>query len=53
MIKFQVYRPFGLYIVKNNCIGIFVSHDPLIREFADDIYVMKNGSLIKENEIVD
>ena len=49
----KVYKILKEYIVKNNCIGIFVSHDPLIREFADDIYVMKNGSLIKENEIVD
>ena len=47
----KVYKVLKEYIVKNNCIGIFVSHDPLIREFADDIYVMKNGSLIKENEI--
>ena len=49
----KVYKILKEYIVKNNCTGIFVSHDPLIREFADDIYVMKNGSLIKENEIVD
>ena len=49
----KVYKILKEYIVKNNCIGIFVSHDPLIRELADDIYVMKNGSLIKENEIVD
>lgn len=49
----KVYKILKEYIVKNNRIGIFVSHDPLIREFADDIYVMKNGSLIKENEIVD
>ena len=49
----KVYKILKEYIVKNNCIGFFVSHDPLIREFADDIYVMKNGSLIKENEIVD
>ena len=47
----KVYKILKEYIVKNNCIGIFVSHDPLIREFADDIYVMKNGSLIKENEL--
>lgn len=48
----QVYKILKDYIVKNNCIGIFVSHDPLIREFADEIYVMKNGSLIKEDGFI-
>lgn len=49
----QVYKILKDYIVKNNCIGIFVSHDPLIREFADEICVMKNGSLIKEDGFID
>lgn len=49
----KVYKILRDYIIKNDCIGIFVSHDPLIREFADDIYVMKNGSLIKENDFID
>lgn len=44
----QVYRILKEYIKKNKCIGIFVSHDPLIRDYADEIYLMKNGSLIKE-----
>lgn len=45
----QVYRILKEYIKKNKSVGIFVSHDPLIREYADEVYVMKNGSLAKEN----
>lgn len=48
----NVYKILKDYIKENDCIGIFVSHDPLIREFADEIYVMKNGSLNKENDFI-
>lgn len=51
-MSLNVYKILKDYIVKNDSIGIFVSHDPLIREFADDIYVMKGGSLIKENDFI-
>lgn len=49
----KVYKILKDYIKNKKIVGIFVSHDPLIREFADDIYEMKNGSLVKENVIND
>lgn len=50
-MSIHVYKELKKYIVEHNGIGIFVSHDPLIKDFADEIYVMKNGSLIKEKYV--
>ena len=46
MSKF-VYQVIREYIKKNNGIGIFVSHDPIIKDYIDNIYKMQNGILEK------
>lgn len=49
----KIYKIIKDYIVENNAIGVFVSHDPIIKEFADETYLMLNGSLIKTEYVND
>ena len=44
----KVYKNLREYIKKENGIGIFVSHDPIIKDYADVIYKMNNGELVRE-----
>ncbi|AEE17415.1 ABC transporter ATP-binding protein [Treponema brennaborense] len=46
MSKF-VYQVIRAYIKKNNGIGVFVSHDPIIENYVDSVYKMQNGILEK------
>lgn len=35
------------YIKRKNGVGVFVSHDPVIKNYIDEIYEMKEGKLIR------
>ncbi|CEM63066.1 ABC transporter ATP-binding protein [Treponema phagedenis] len=41
----QVYEYLRGYIQKKNGVGIFVSHDPIIKNYADKVYKMEEGCL--------
>ncbi|MCK9170708.1 MAG: ABC transporter ATP-binding protein [Treponema sp.] len=43
----KVYDYLRNYIKKQNGIGLFVSHDPAITEYADACYIMNDGRLEK------
>ena len=43
----QVYGYLRSYIKEKNGIGIFVSHDPIISEYADTVYTMQAGCLME------
>lgn len=43
-----VYERIRSYLKSRNGIGIFVSHDPIIKNYADSIYRMNNGRLEQE-----
>ena len=40
-----VYAYLKKYIKEKNGIGVFVSHDPLIKDYVDDCYYMESGVL--------
>ena len=44
----KVYKGLREYIKQENAIGIFVSHDPIIKDYADVIFKMNNGVLERE-----
>ncbi|MGP1455133.1 MAG: ABC transporter ATP-binding protein [Treponema sp.] len=44
----QVYAYLRRYIKERNAIGIFVSHDPIINEYADKAYTMQAGTLTEK-----
>lgn len=44
----KVYKGLREYIKQENAIGIFVSHDPIIKDYADMIFKMNNGVLERE-----
>ena len=44
----QVYEYLRRYIKERNAIGIFVSHDPIINEYADKAYTMQAGTLTEK-----
>jgi putative ABC transport system ATP-binding protein len=44
----RVYSDLYDYIKKQNGLGIFVSHDPVIRDYADTVFRMHEGRLDKE-----
>ena len=46
----QVYRYLRSYIKEKNGIGIFVSHDPIISEYADTVYTMQAGCLMEQKQ---
>lgn len=43
-----VYDTIKRRLKLKNGIGIFVSHDPIIKSYADEIYKMNEGSLVRE-----
>lgn len=43
----KVYSFLQKHIKKQNGVGIFVSHDPIIRDYVDCVYKMQEGCLIK------
>jgi len=46
----QVYGYLRSYIKEKNGIGIFVSHDPIISEYADTVYTMQAGCLMGQRQ---
>ena len=46
----QVYNYLRSYIKEKNGIGIFVSHDPIIGEYADTVYTMQSGCLTEQRQ---
>jgi ABC transporter ATP binding protein, ybbA len=46
----QVYGYLRSYIKEKNGIGIFVSHDPIISEYADIVYTMQAGCLMEQRQ---
>ena len=46
----QVYGYLRSYIKEKNGIGIFVSHDPIISEYADTVYTMQAGCLMEQKQ---
>lgn len=46
----QVYGYLRSYIKEKNGIGIFVSHDPIISEYADTVYSMQAGCLMEQRQ---
>ena len=46
----QVYGYLRSYIKGKNGIGIFVSHDPIISEYADTVYTMQAGCLMEQKQ---
>ena len=46
----QVYGYLRSYIKEKNGIGIFVSHDPIISEYADAVYTMQAGCLMEQKQ---
>ena len=46
----QVYGYLRSYIKEKNGIGIFVSHDPIISEYADTVYTMQAGCLMEQRQ---
>ena len=46
----QVYGYLRSYIKEKNGIGIFVSHDPIISEYADTVYSMQAGCLMEQKQ---
>ncbi|MGP1454275.1 MAG: ABC transporter ATP-binding protein [Treponema sp.] len=44
----QVYAYLRRYIKERNAIGIFVSHAPIINEYADKAYTMQAGTLTEK-----
>lgn len=46
----QVYGYLRSYIKEKNGIGIFVSHDPIISEYADIVYTMQAGCLMEQKQ---
>ena len=46
----QVYGYLRSYIKEKNGIGIFVSHDPIISEYADTVYTMQAGCLMGQKQ---
>ena len=46
----QVYGYLRSYIKEKNGIGIFVSHDPIISEYADTVYTMQSGCLMEQRQ---
>ena len=46
----QVYGYLRSYIKEMNGIGIFVSHDPIISEYADTVYSMQAGCLMEQRQ---
>ena len=46
----QVYGYLRSYIKEKNGIGIFVSHDPIISEYADIVYAMQAGCLMEQKQ---
>lgn len=42
----QIYTDLRNHIKQKNGVGVFVSHDPLIKDFADEVYTMKNGEAV-------
>ena len=46
----QVYGYLRSYIKEKNGIGIFVSHDPIISEYADIVYTMQAGRLMEQRQ---
>lgn len=45
----QVYMYLQSYLKANKGIGIFVSHDPIINNYADKVYKMEEGVLSESN----
>lgn len=45
----KIYDILRSFIKRQNGIGIFVSHDPIIKDYADEVYKMCNGKLTKES----
>lgn len=45
----QVYSYLHAYLKEQNGIGIFVSHDPTINNYADKVYKMQAGTLSESN----
>ena len=41
----NVYRLIQTLIKKNNSIGIFISHDPIVAQYVDRVFVMEDGKL--------
>ena len=48
----KVYSYLKKYIKEKNAIGVFVSHDPIIKNYVDFIYKMQDGTLQNVNEVV-
>ncbi len=49
----QVYEYMRKYLKEKKGVGIFVSHDPIIKKYADKIYKMTSGYLSEsKNEII-
>ena len=46
----QVYGYLRIYIKGKNGICIFVSHDPIISEYADTVYSMQAGCLMEQRQ---
>ena len=46
----QVYGYLRSYIKEKNGIGVFVSHDPIISEYADTVYTMQAGCLMEQRQ---
>lgn len=46
----QVYGYLRSYIKEKNGIGIFVSHDPIISEYADTVYTMQACCLMEQKQ---
>ncbi|MBQ9495089.1 MAG: ABC transporter ATP-binding protein [Treponema sp.] len=44
-LSHKTYRFFKRYITEHNAVGVFVSHDEVISDYADAIYKMKSGEL--------
>ena len=42
-----IYGYLKEYIKKKNGVGVFVSHDPIIKDYVDEVYEMKEGRLVR------
>ena len=42
-----IYGYLKEYIKKKNGVGVFVSHDPIIKDYVDEVYAMKEGRLVR------
>lgn len=46
-LSHKVYKYLQKYIKQNNRIGVFVSHDEIIKNYVDEVYEMNQGELKK------